>query len=86
MYRSDVWTEAPEQKADLFEFAAAMMAESGTGTAKIVWREIRDAGLSCTPLDRIPDYVGGYASFLLLALFRNPSEHSPLAHARIPIL
>jgi len=56
----------PEQKTNLFKFAVAIVAESGTGTTKIVWRQIRDASLSRTPLDRIPDHVGRHASFLSL--------------------
>jgi hypothetical protein len=51
----------PKQKPDLFEFAAAVMAESGTGATKIVRRQIGYAGLSGTPLDRIPDYIGRHA-------------------------
>ncbi len=35
-----------EQKLNLFEFAAAIMAESGTGATKIVGRRIGYAGLS----------------------------------------
>ena len=73
----------PEQKTNLFKFAVAIVAESGTGTTKIVWRQIRDASLSRTPLDRIPDHVGRHASFLSFPLLRNPSEHPALAHARM---
>ena len=36
----------PEQKTNLLKFAVAIVAESGTGTTKIVWRQIRDAGLT----------------------------------------
>jgi hypothetical protein len=64
----------PEQKTNLFKFAVAIVAESGTGTTKIVRRQIRDASLSRTPLDRIPDHVGRHASFLSFPLLRNPSE------------
>ena len=70
-----------EQELNLFELAAAIMAESGTGATKIVGRQIGYAGLTGTPLDRIPEYVGCYASFLSLSLFRNPSEYFPFAHA-----
>ena len=45
----------PKQKPNLFEFAAAIMAEPGTGAAKIVGCQIGYAGLSGAPLDRIPD-------------------------------
>jgi hypothetical protein len=38
----------PEQKTNLFKFAVAIVAESGTGTTKIVWRQIRDASVSRT--------------------------------------
>ena len=54
----------PKQKPNLFEFAAAIMAESGTGATKIVGRQIGYAGLPGTPFDRIPDYVRCHASFL----------------------
>jgi hypothetical protein len=73
----------PKQKPNLFEFAAAIMAESGTGATKIVGRQIGYAGLPGTPIDRIPDYVGCHASFLSLSHFRNSSEYSPFAHARM---
>ena len=73
-----------EQKLNLFEFAAAIMAESGTGATKIVTRQIGYAGLSGAPLDRIPDYVGCHAGVLSPSLLRNPSEHFPLAHPRMP--
>lgn len=75
----------PKQKPNLFEFAAAIVTESGTGVAtKIVRRQIGYAGLSGTPLDGIPDYVRCHASFLSISHFRNSSEHSPFAHARMP--
>ena len=47
----------PQQKPNLFEFAAAIMAESGTGAPQIVGRQVGYAGLPGTPLDRMPDYV-----------------------------
>lgn len=74
----------PKQKPNLFEFAATIMAESGTGATKIVGRQIGYAGLSGTPLDGIPDYVRCHASFLSLSYFRHSSEYSPFAHARMP--
>lgn len=46
-----------EQKPNLFEFTAAIMAEPGTRATKIVGRQLGDAGLLGAPLDRIPDYV-----------------------------
>ena len=73
-----------EQKLNLFEFAAAIMAEARTGATKIVRREIGDACLPGTPLHRIPDHVGCHAGVLSLSVFRNPSEHFPLAHLRMP--
>jgi hypothetical protein len=38
----------PKQKPNLFEFTAAIMAQSGTGATKIVGRKIRNAGLPST--------------------------------------
>ncbi len=73
----------PKQKLNLFEFAAAIVAESGAGTTKIVGCQIVYAGLPGTPLDRIPDNVGGHASILSLSILRNSSEYSPLAHSRM---
>jgi hypothetical protein len=72
-----------KQKLNLFEFAAAIMAQSSTGATKIVGRQIFYASLTGTPLDRVPDYVGCHASVLSLSVFRNPSEYFPLAHARM---
>jgi hypothetical protein len=43
----------PQQKPDLFEFATAIVAEPGTGTSKIVRRQMFDARLPGTSLDRI---------------------------------
>jgi hypothetical protein len=71
----------PKQEPNLFEFAAAIVAEPGTGATKIVGRQIGYAGLMGTPLDRVPDNVGCHDGFLSLSHFRNPSEYSPLAHA-----
>jgi hypothetical protein len=73
-----------KQKLNLFEFAAAIMAESGTSATKIVRRQIGYASLTGTPLDRIPDYVGCDAGVLSLSLLRNLSEYFPLAHPRMP--
>ena len=73
----------PEQKPNLFEFAAAIMAESGAGATKIVGRQISYAGLPGAPLDRIPDHVCCNASFLSLSHLRNSSEYSPFVHARM---
>jgi|ERR1019366_1217063 hypothetical protein len=70
-----------KQKPNLFEFAAAIMAESGTGATKVVGRQIDYAGLPGTSLDRVPDHVRGHASLLSLSQFRNSSEYSSLAHA-----
>ena len=53
-----------KQELNLFELAAAIMAESGTGATKIVRRQIGYAGLPGTPFDRIPDYVRCHASIL----------------------
>jgi hypothetical protein len=52
-----------KQKLDLFEFAAATMAEPVASTTKIVGRHVSYAGLTGTPLHRKPDYVGCHASF-----------------------
>jgi hypothetical protein len=73
-----------EQKLNLFEFAAAIMAEAGTGATKIVRCQIGYAGLPGAPLDRIPDHVGCHAGVSSLSVFRNPSEHFPLDHLRMP--
>jgi hypothetical protein len=73
----------PEQKPNLFEFAAAIMAEPGTCAAKIVGRQIGYACLSSTPLDGIPHHVRSHARFVSLPRFRNSSEYSPFAHARM---
>jgi hypothetical protein len=70
-----------EQELNLFEFAAGIMAESGTG-ATIVTRQVGYAGLSGAPLDCIPDYVGCHPGVLSPSLLRNPSEQ--LAHPRMP--
>jgi hypothetical protein len=74
----------PKQEPNLFEFAAAIMAESGTGAPKVVRCQIGYSGLPGTPLDRIPDYVRRHARFLPLSQFRNSSEYSPFAHAGVP--
>ncbi len=63
-YTAKIKTYGPH----LFEVAAAIMAEAGRGSTKIAWRQIRDAGLSSTPFDRIPNYVGGHTSFPSLSL------------------
>ena len=47
----------PEQKPYLFEFATAIVAESGAGASKIMRGQMCYARLPGTPLDRIPDYV-----------------------------
>src|SRR5271156_1639500 len=73
-----------KQKPNLFEFAAAIMAESGTGAMKIVGLQISYAGPQGTPLDRIPDHVRCNASFLSLSHLRNSSKYSPFVHARMP--
>ena len=73
-----------KQELNLFDLAAAIMAESGTGATKIVGRQVGYASLAGAPLDRIPDYVGCYASFLSLSVLRNPSEYFSFAHARMP--
>jgi hypothetical protein len=70
----------PKQKPDLFEFAAAIMAQSGTGATKIVRCQIGYAGRSSTPLDGIPDYVRCHAGFLSLSHFRNSPKYSPFAY------
>ena len=70
-----------KQKPNLLEFAAAFMAEPGTGATKIVGCQIGYAGLMGAALDRVPDNVGCHAGFLSLSHFRNPSEYPPLAHA-----
>ena len=74
----------PNQKLKLFEFAAAIMAESGAGATKTVRRQISYAGTQGTPLDRIPDHVRCDASFLSLSSLRNSSEYSSFVHARMP--
>jgi hypothetical protein len=73
-----------EQKLNLFEFAAAVMAEARTGATKIVRCQIGYAGLPGTPLDGIPNHVRCHSGFLPLSVFRNPSEYLPLAHLRMP--
>src|SRR5271165_2969621 len=73
----------PKQKPNLFEFAAAIMTESGTRATKVVGCQIGYAGLPGTSLDRIPDHVRGHASLLSLSRLRNPSEYSSIAHARL---
>ena len=72
----------PKQKPK-FEFAAAIVAESGAGTTKIMGRQIGYAGPPGTPLDRIPDNVRCHASFLSPSHLRNSSEYSSLANARM---
>jgi hypothetical protein len=72
----------PKQDPDLFEFAAAIMAESGTGATKVVGRQIDYAGRPSASLDRIPDHVRGHASLLSPSHFRNSSEYTSLANPR----
>jgi hypothetical protein len=43
-----------KQKLNLFDFAAAIVAESGTGPTNIVARQTVYAGLSEAPLHPIP--------------------------------
>ena len=45
----------PKQKPNLFEFAAAIVAESGAGTTKAMGCQVGYAGLPGTSLDRMPD-------------------------------
>ena len=70
-----------KQKLNLFEFAAATMAEAGASATKIVGCQVGYAGLTGASLHRIPDYVGCHASFLSRSPFQNPSKNFPLAHA-----
>jgi hypothetical protein len=72
-----------KQKLDLFEFASACMAEAGATATKIVGCQIVYAGPLGAPFDRIPDYVGCHASILSRSILQNPSEHFPLADARM---
>jgi hypothetical protein len=53
-----------QQQLNLFEFAAAIMTESGAAATKVVGRQIGYTGLAGTPLDGIPDYVGCHPGFL----------------------
>lgn len=69
-----------EQKSNLFQFAAAIMAQAGTGATKVVRRQIEYAGLPGTTLDGVPDDIRGHASLLSLSRFRNSSEYSSLAN------
>src|SRR6516225_9295385 len=62
-------SSVPKQEPNVFEFAAAFMAEPGTGATKIVGRQIGYAGLMGTALDRVPDNVCGHAGFLSLSHF-----------------
>ncbi len=64
----------PKQKPNLFEFSAAIMAEPGTGAAKIVGSQIGDPSLAGAALDCVPDHVRSNASFLPLSLFRNSPD------------
>src|SRR5271165_504236 len=73
----------PKQKPNLFEFAAAIVAESGAGTTKVMGGQVGDACLPGTSLDRIPDNVCGHASVLSPSHFRNSSEYSSLADSRM---
>jgi hypothetical protein len=73
-----------EQKLDLFEFAATIMAESGTGATKVVGLQVGYAGLPGAPLHRVPDYVGCHGSFVSHSTLQNPPEYFSLAHSRMP--
>jgi hypothetical protein len=53
-----------KEKLNLLQFASTTMAQAGASAAKIVGREIIYAGLSSTPLHRVPDDIGGHASSL----------------------
>ena len=66
-----------QEKSNLFEFAAAIVAKSGTGSPKIMWSQIFYAGLAGTPLDGIPDHVRCHASLPSPAKFRNSSKTRP---------
>jgi hypothetical protein len=69
-----------KQKSNLFELAATIMTESGTGATKVVRRQIEYAGLPGATLDGVPDDIRGHASLLSLSRFRNSSEYSSLAN------
>ena len=73
----------PKQKPNLFEFAAAIMAEPGTGAAKIVGCQIGYAGLPGTPLDCILDYVRCHARSLQHSSFQNPPEYFSVTYSRM---
>jgi hypothetical protein len=75
-----------KQKLDLFEFASTSMAEAGATAAKIVGGQIVYAGSLGAPFERILDYVGCHAGILSRSILQNPSEHFPLADARMPEL
>src|ERR1700744_3433341 len=45
----------PKQKPNLFEFAAAIVAESGAGATKVMGCQVGYACLPGASLDRIPD-------------------------------
>ena len=70
-----------KQEPNLFEFAAAIVAQPSTGATKVMGRQVSDSGLAGAPLDSVPDYVGRHATFLSLALLRNSSEYSPFIYA-----
>jgi hypothetical protein len=63
-----------EQKLNLFEFASTTVAEADASATKIVGCQIGYAGLTGTPLQRIPDYVACHAS-----LDDYPKIYQPLA-------
>ena len=89
LFASDVWLRGlhrsmAKKKLDLFEFAAASMAETCATASKVVWCEIFDPGLFSTSFHRIPDYVGCHASALSHSISQNLSEHFSVAYARIP--
>ena len=72
-----------KQKLNLFQFAPTSVAEAGATPTKVVGRQVGNAGLPGTSLDRIPDNVRSHASLLSLSYFRNSPEYSSFADPRM---
>lgn len=51
----------PQQKLDLLQFSAAIMAQLRTGSPQIVWGNVLQSRFLAASPDYVPDHVLGYA-------------------------
>jgi hypothetical protein len=74
--------DVSEQELDLIEFATLEVAETGTGTAKVVRGKLLDAGASRRGADDVPEHLRRHAVAPDTPGLVDCAEHRPVRDGR----